>query len=80
MNIFGKIIPSFIEGTVPGFFGTVPGRLVILALAILLTGIGASISLQMRLIPNPGDGIVQGISDFTGRDIGLVKNLFDIGI
>lgn len=35
-------------------------------------------SLNMRVIPNPGDGIVQAIADCVGKEIGLVKNCFDI--
>lgn len=35
-------------------------------------------SLDMRIIPNPGDGIVQAISDFVCKDVGLVKNCFDV--
>ena len=34
-------------------------------------------SLDMRLVPNPGDGIVQALGDFFGRDVGFVKNCFD---
>ena len=29
--------------------------------SIILTGVGAAMSLNMRIIPNPGDGIVQAI-------------------
>ena len=39
----------------------------------------SSLSLDMRLIPNPGDGIVQTLSDFSGGSVGLTKNCFDIG-
>lgn len=53
------------------------GQLVMLALAIVLTGIGAAISLDMRLIPNPADGAVQTISDFSQKEMGLCKNCFD---
>ena len=47
-------------------------------LALILTGIGAAMSLDMRLIPNPGDGIVQAISDFIHKSVGFTKNCFDI--
>ena len=49
-----------------------------LALAIVLTGVGAAMSLFMRIVPNPGDGLVQGISDFFGLKTGLSKNIVDI--
>ena len=35
--------------------------------------------LNCRLVPNPGDGIVQAISDFIGKPLGFTKNCFDIG-
>lgn len=35
-------------------------------------------SLNMRLIPNPGDGIVQAIADHMSKSVGLVKNIFDL--
>ena len=31
----------------------------------------------MRIVPNPGDGIVQALSDLSGKPVGLVKNIFD---
>lgn len=54
-------------------------NLAFLILAILLTGLGVVLSVDMRLVPNPGDGIVQAISDRTDKSLGLTKNLFDIG-
>lgn len=49
-----------------------------LAAGIILTGIGAAMSLDMRLIPNPGDGIVQALADCFKKPVGLTKNLFDL--
>ncbi len=54
-------------------------KLLLLVTAILLTGLGIVLSVNMRLVPNPGDGIVQAISDKTGKPLGLTKNLFDVG-
>ena len=53
-------------------------RLGVLLIAILLTGIGAAMSLNMRLIPNPGDGIVQAIADTFHKSVGFSKNMFDL--
>lgn len=53
-------------------------RLLILLLALLCTGIGAAMSLNMRIVPNPGDGIVQAISDCIHRSVGFTKNCFDV--
>ena len=57
-----------------GFFAT---DLLVLALGILLTGIGAAMTVDMQLIPNPGDGIVSSLADRFGRELGLCKSCFD---
>ena len=44
-----------------------PARLGFLALAIVFTGIGAAMTLKMKLIPNPGDGFVQTLAEKTGK-------------
>lgn len=58
--------------------GFLPTDLLVLALGILFTGIGAAMTVDMRLIPNPGDGIVSGLADRFGRELGLCKNCFDV--
>lgn len=53
----------------------------VLAAGIILTGIGAAMSLDMRLIPNPGDGIVQALADCFKKPVGLTarfKNTHEI--
>lgn len=35
-------------------------------------------SLNMRIIPNPGDGIVQAIADTIHKSTGFTKNCFDL--
>ena len=61
LNLFAKVIPDFSEGEADGKQYAV--RFAVLILALILTGIGAAMSLNMRIIPNPGDGIVQAIAD-----------------
>lgn len=68
-NVFGALLPT------PT---TLPGQLVCLALGIACTGIGAAMNVGARLVPNPGDGIVQAISDRAGKPLGLCKNCFDV--
>lgn len=53
-------------------------NLVLLAVAIFLTGLGITMTVNMRLVPNPGDGIVQAIAEKAGRGQGFTKNVFDI--
>ena len=70
MNLFSAWIPAPSNG-----FGS---QLVVLIMGIICTGIGAAMSLDMRLIPNPGDGIVQTIADCIHKPVGFTKNCFDL--
>ena len=69
MNLFSALLPEP-EGFLP--------QLAVLVAGIILTGIGAAMSLNMRIIPNPGDGIVQSIADFVRKPVGITKNCFDL--
>lgn len=79
MNLFSGLLPDFATDCVGTFWGSMAGRLIVLAFAIIFTGIGAAASLNMRMIPNPGDGVVQAISDLTRMSVGNTKNCFDAG-
>ena len=70
MNLFSAWIPAPSCG-----FGS---KLLVLAAGIICTGIGAAMSLNMRIIPNPGDGIVQAIADCIHKPVGFTKNCFDL--
>ena len=51
----------------------------LLLAAIFFTGAGAAITVNMKLIPNPGDGIVVAVAEKLGRGQGFAKNVFDVG-
>ena len=53
-------------------------NVLLLILAVVLTGICAALSVNMELVPNPGDGIVAALADFFHKDMGFMKNVFDI--
>jgi len=77
LNLFSAVLPVFSEQ----YNHTVKQwilRFLVLLLALLLTGIGASMSLNMRIVPNPGDGIVQAIADCIHKSVGFTKNCFDL--
>ena len=78
LNIFNTILPDFVADLGGTWMGTMPGRIGFLLIAIILTGVGAAMSLEMRIIPNPGDGIVQTLADTIGGSVGLTKNCFDL--
>lgn len=59
--------------------GNMAGRILCLIFGILFTGFGAAMSMNARLVPNPGDGIIQAISDRIHKKVGICKNCFDVG-
>ena len=56
---------------------TVSNKILFLIFGVLFTGIGAAMSLVIHLIPNPGDGITQAISDTIHIKLGTTKNIVD---
>ena len=70
MNLFSTWIPAPSQGFL--------SKLIVLLIGITCTGIGAAMSLDMRIIPNPGDGIVQAIADCIHKPVGFTKNCFDL--
>ena len=52
-------------------------KILYIVFGVSCTGIGAAMSLDVRLIPNPGDGITQSISDTIGKSLGTTKNIVD---
>lgn len=53
-------------------------NLALLVLAIALTGAGIALTVNMRLVPNPGDGIVATLAQRMGWKLGFAKNIFDL--
>lgn len=70
LNVFDYIFnfpnPSLIE------------KVILLIAAIVCTGIGAAMTVNMKLIANPGDAIVSAIADRINKGMGFTKNIFDI--
>lgn len=77
MNIFSMWIPALPDDNVYAMGPTLALRVLMLIVAVICTGVGAAMSLDMRLLPSPADGLVQAISDKTGKSLGFVKNIFD---
>ena len=51
---------------------------ILLVIGILCTGIGISMSVQMKVVPNPADGLMLGISTRFHKDSGTAKNILDL--
>lgn len=77
LNLFSAVIPDLYSDR-QSTAGEMALRAAVLILAIILTGIGAAMSLNMRIVPNPGDGIVQAIADTIHKSVGFTKNCFDL--
>lgn len=71
LNVFKAIIPYH--------NGFLPADIALLVLAIILTGVGAAMTVDMQLVPNPGDGIVNSLAQRFGKELGFCKNCFDLG-
>lgn len=54
-----------------------PQRFAMLLVGVALTGIGVSMTVNMRLIPNPADGLAKVVGDLCGKNLGFGKNLID---
>lgn len=75
--LFSRFINLF-NDRIPVIENDLPAQLGLLAIAILLIGVGMVFSLYMDLIPNPGDGIVYALCQRFCWDLGLAKNVVDL--
>lgn len=73
LDLFSMVVPDIQTIYADNF--VIKG--ITLITAIVLTGIGAAMSLDMRLVTNASDGLVQVIADCIGKNLGFVKNCFD---
>ena len=69
INLFAAYLPTAENVTM---------QVLYLVIGVILTGIGASMSVNARIIPNPADGLVQALSDRSGKSMGFCKNATDI--
>ena len=70
LNLFDMILPE------SGSY--IWEKLLTLAVAISLTGIGIIMSVRTDFVPNPGDGIVNEIAVVIKKSMGFTKNCFDL--
>lgn len=53
-------------------------HVITLVAAVVITGVGAAIVVDMDLVPNPADGLADVIGQKLKRDFGFGKNVFDL--
>lgn len=78
IDLFSGLLPVFAVDLAGTVWSSVGCRLVLLIIAMVLTGIGVALSLNTHLFPNPADGIVWVLSDCLGKNMGFAKNCLDI--
>lgn len=69
LNVFAVLLPNMT--------GSMVVRILLLLLAIVCTGAGIGLTINARLVLNPGDGIVQALADCSGKKVSTVKNVLD---
>ena len=74
--LFGMVINFFSEFIIINS-NSLLWNLFLLFLGIIFTGIGASFTLLMNILPNAADGFVQAAAIRTGKKLGTVKNILD---
>lgn len=78
INLVSRLLPVFKETYPDQFLGSFWGRVLMLVVAVTIAGIGAAMTLNVRLVPNPSDGIIHGLAELTGKTVGFTKNWFDL--
>ena len=53
-------------------------NLMLLLVAIIVTSIGAAMTVNMKLVPNPADGLAQAVGDLLNKGLGFGKNTIDL--
>ena len=69
VSLFNRLLPD-VQGAAAQYS--------LLAAAIVLTGIGAALTVGMRLIPNPADAFADVIGMKLHKNFGFGKNVFDL--
>jgi len=82
---FLQILVSMVTSFFIGLFDTVipdaqsvPQQVLLLVLAIVLTGIGAAVTVGMHLIANPADALAYVLGEKLKKGFGFGKNVFDV--
>lgn len=70
INFFSKIFNFH--------YTTFSQNLILLFVAIIVTSIGAAMMVNMKLIPNPADGLAQAIGELSNKGLGFGKNAVDL--
>ena len=71
LNLLNGLIPTF--GNL-----NICIRILLYLIPIILIGIGISLFVKTKYPPNPTNGFIRTATEFTKKDLGLIKNITDI--
>lgn len=77
MALLTSVLIGWLSGVLSLAPQTLLERFALLALAIICTGVGAAMIVDMELVPNPADALGDILGRRFGRNFGFGKNLLD---
>ncbi|WP_130864203.1 YczE/YyaS/YitT family protein [Bacilliculturomica massiliensis] len=78
MSFLTSIFIGLFDTYLPAAPDSLPIRFLLLGTAVALTGLGASLTVMMRLVPNPADALARVVGLKAGKNFGFGKNLLDL--
>lgn len=70
LNLFGEALDFHYE--------LMWQKLLLLAAAVIVTAVGAAMVVDMKLVPNPADGLAQTVGESLHKEMGFGKNVIDL--
>ena len=77
-SLLFSVLINFFNGIFQFNYTTLWQNLLLLLVAIIVTSIGAAMTVNMKLVPNPADGLAQAIGDLLNKGLGFGKNTIDL--
>ncbi|WP_295856371.1 YitT family protein [uncultured Oscillibacter sp.] len=77
MALVSSVLIGWFSAALPFAPQTALEQYALLALAILLTGVGGAMIVDMALVPNPADALADVIGKAMGKSFGFGKNVLD---
>ena len=71
LNLLSNLIPIFNEYNIII-------RVLLYLIPIVLVGIGVALIVKTKYPPNPSNGVIKTLAEFSKKDVGLIKNIMDI--
>ena len=71
LNLLNNIIPMSSELNIIL-------RIILYIIPIIFIGVGISLAVKTKYPPNPTNGLIKTLAEFTKKEVGLIKNITDI--